>query len=96
MIKFLTKHGSCWVEPDFIKAIYPLESELSMTESGLAEISCYLALENGETLELVESLSLVYDRWFEYKKEVPKEPGSGPKTKRGNKGQKNQKENEGS
>ena len=54
MIKLQTKHGCCWVEPDYVKAIYPLESEIAFSESGLAEVKCYAALENGETLELIE------------------------------------------
>lgn len=73
MLKFVTRHGDCWIDPEYVKAIYPLEAELSMSEGGLAEIKCYLALENGETLELVEAPASVHKRWANAKKEAPKE-----------------------
>ncbi len=92
MIKLQTKHGCCWVEPDYVKAIYPLESEIAFSESGLAEVKCYAALENGETLELLEPTEAVYERWAAGRKEIPIEPGN--LTKRNGKAPRNQKEND--
>ena len=69
MIRLQSVHGICWVKPAFIQAIYPLEKAESFSGEGLAEIKCYVALENGDTLELTEPVSAVYTRWLESGKE---------------------------